>query len=222
MKLEDVETYSVKLERQFKDGPVVRESWVNERDELHRTNGPAFQLFDEATGTVLRREYRLNGINMRSDGPCAETWDKETGELVSQVWGSISGAHREHGKPASITRCPNSGLLLAEEYLENGLHHREGGPSVIHRDPETGIVTFEEHHVQGLLHRDDDLPAHVRRDPTTGVVTLAEYYVQDSLHRNTGPARIIRDPNSGQISEVEFFENGERLEPFSNSGDPSP
>lgn len=177
------ETYSVNIEKSKVSGHVVRETWTNGEGQLHRTTGPAFQLFDEQTGQLLRREFRINGIQMWDDGPCLETWDESSGKLKSQVWANASGAHRDGDLPAIAVWCPKSGILLSEEYFQNGTYSRQSGPCRIMRDEKSGVMTLEEHYSHGLLHRDGDQPAIIHREPEFGVATLVEFYHHGQLMR---------------------------------------
>lgn len=130
--------------------------------------------------------------------------DADTGELVSEIWENpkTGEAHRIDG-PA-ITRLyvhPNGRACRSVEYFQYGEKHRDGDePADIVTDLATGIEAWKVWFVEGKLSRLGDQPAYLRTDPETGVVVVEEYRIGGNFHRLTGPARITRDRETGQIT----------------------
>lgn len=57
-----------------------------------------------------------------------------------------------------------------------GQNHRDGGPSWLVINPDTGVHIREHYCVDGRLHRPNRMPAKIHRDPTTGEVEYIAFY----------------------------------------------
>lgn len=52
----------------YRNGTLKRRSYYNDKDKLHRLDGPAEEVF-LGDGTIAKREWRINGQKHRADGP---------------------------------------------------------------------------------------------------------------------------------------------------------
>lgn len=141
-----------------------------------------------------------------------------------------------------ILRCPESRIIVEEAWKDqNAQLHRIDLPAVTHRSRQTGAVTREEFWFRGSIHRhnqpailgynetgncifrawreggrhfrDGDLPTIEHLDADTGSVLRAEYKEDGKLHRLTGPAVVIYDLASGQVTETEWHQQGRKFTP---------
>ena len=180
-----LEEYNVSIQRDADTGQILREDWKN-KEGVH--------------------EHPQKGC------PAQRQFDSETGKLVFQVFFKGGEAHRDGDKPAIMGFDPCTDMLVGEVYCINGIEHRENGPAHIKRDAATGKTTFELWKQHGEDHRTGGKPASIHRDPATNVIYIEQYYVHDKLHRTDGPARIVRDENTGEILEQKYYIDGEKVE----------
>lgn len=136
--------------------------------------------------------------------------DPLTKKIVAERYYLQGTLHRFGDKPAIVLFDPETGKPVSIYFYEHGELHRVGGPAYLEIDPGTGIVIQEKHYIKGVVHRDGDYPAVTTRHKVTGI-PLAETYVVNGLwHRNNKPARIIYDPETGEISERSYFYRGQQ------------
>lgn len=126
----------IKIEAMVDRGEAIQcrvEEWQHEawgeqlrrsREETnvaHRIYGPAFLLFEETTGKIVREEFFNNGYRHRpaEEGPALRG--------ISHL----------------------TDVAYHEEYHVAGYLHNPNGPAVIDRDPRTGEVVSEEFYIWG-------------------------------------------------------------------------
>lgn len=178
---------------------------------------------DEQTGKVLSEEWKdKNGSYHHPEYgvPAVRGWDLETGKLTKATWYKDGEINRDNDKPARIIIDPRTDILTFEQYFKNGTIHRDNGPAHIERDPATGKAIWEEWLENGQRHRPDNLPALISRNPMTLIVTSEHYTKKRLLHRTDGPAYIVRDEQTGEVLEEEYYVNGEQLAELPGQIDP--
>lgn len=71
------------MQEYYPNGKVQSEAFY-QNDQLHRTNGPAFQSWHDNGQKELNEYYQYNNLH-REDGPAIQQWDKE-GNLLNQEY----------------------------------------------------------------------------------------------------------------------------------------
>ena len=151
--------YLVKIEKDPDTNRKLREQWwANEtRPLLHREDGPAIQTWDKDTGVLVSEWHYFFGTRHRDDGPSRIERHPVTGETLSESWSYHDVLHRTDGGPALWRKDPETGVVTREEYWQSGVEHREGGgPAVIYRDRATGAVTYQGFYDEGDLIREEE------------------------------------------------------------------
>ena len=108
-----------------------------------------------------------------------------------------------------LARDSKTGTVIAEHWLLNGKGHSPASnrPSTILSDPDGRPLTLI-WKKEGVPHCDTG-PAWIDFDPETGVHIRETYFKDGKCHRDgRQPARIERDPVSGEITQLRYFENG--------------
>ena len=111
-----------------------------------------------------------------------------------------------------IETDPESGRRVSERWLLNHkdglLLHREDGPAVQQWNADTGVLVLEGYYRFGNESREGQ-PAKVERDPRTGE-TLSEVWSQyGSPHRDEDqPAIWFKDPDTGVVYTEEYWRLG--------------
>jgi YD repeat-containing protein len=95
------------------------------RGQLHRQDGPAWQVWD-SEGRLVGEMWWVCGQRHREDGPAWRKWDS-AGRLVEEEWCMDNVRHREGG-PA-WQRWNSEGRLVEEEWRVRGQLHRDDGPA---------------------------------------------------------------------------------------------
>lgn len=132
---------------------------------LHREDGPAIECPD------LGQFWYLRGIPHREDGPAVERID---GTKIWYIHGKIYSEEEFHAKyPKKFVQDGIYGDFTM--WTLNGEYHREFGPAVIYS------CGTKEWWVDGKLHRRDG-PA------VEDVDGIQKWYVHGKLHRTDGPA----------------------------------
>lgn len=90
-------------------------SYLDNRDRLHREDGPAF-LFYTKSGALTRETYYVDGHYHRIGGPSV-LWYYENGSIRYESYHKKGVAHREDG-PACIEYCKYGGVISAGYWLE--------------------------------------------------------------------------------------------------------
>jgi hypothetical protein len=209
-----------KLHRDHRDGPALidtnfegrgvrREEYCHE-GTWHRPSaeGPAV-IETDTSGRRVLEIYIEHGLRNRDpkEGPA---WRCIADGRESLEYNVDDQLHREDG-PAVIICDAQSGAVLTEAWYRRGTAHRECGPAVVTRTPD-GYRT-ESWYCEGELHRDPtDGPAHIFYSPELDE-TRAEYYCRALLHRDDGPARILRNTQSGTVTEEYWINNEKHRDP---------
>lgn len=89
-------------------------------------------------GTEEYREFFLDGLHHRSDGPAFAILDRDTGVVVFEAYFRYGLVHRDYG-PAHIERSPE-GRIILESYFFHGSLHRHDGPAVVARSAINGDI----------------------------------------------------------------------------------
>lgn len=101
------------------------EKWIK-NDILHRTNGPALQIWNE-DGQIIYEIWSKNGKWHRKDGPAQTEW-YDNGNKKSEKWYKKGVMHRENG--SAFQEWYQNNQPMREEWLKNGEWYREDGPAV--------------------------------------------------------------------------------------------
>ncbi len=143
-------------------GEDLKREWKNEKNQLHRIDGPAVEY-----SYGRRKEWYIDGLRHRIGGPALEYCNGR------KEWYERGLLHRTDG-PAVVHADGK------EEWHERGLLHRTDGPAVVHPDGR------EEWWLNGKRHRTDG-PAIREIFPPMGW-NRNEWYQNGELHRPDGPA----------------------------------
>ncbi len=191
----------------YRNGTLKRRSYYNDKDKLHRLDGPAEEVFwvmvqlqnvngvstARSTvltvrlckdGTIMQRGWYIHGRLHREDGPAQEGFYKD-GALQQRGW-RIDGVYYRKNGPA-YESFYNNGKLKSREWMAYGQPHRLDGPAVeCFFEEGNGIVECHEWYQDGLLHRLGG-PA-VEWFDVDGELTSCEWFCNNKLHRLDGPA----------------------------------
>lgn len=145
-------TYTVTY---FKSEPyssrsLYGEVWRNAEGQLDRGFGlPAVVAYDPGTRNPSLKMWYWMGRRSREGGPAIERIDPDTGVVVFEAWliNGIFGGH--YGRPGMIVRCPETGRVIEERYIDDGKKHRWHGPAVVKYDPKTGKAIEEQYWAHG-------------------------------------------------------------------------
>lgn len=215
------ENYSITILRHAETGMRVREIW-NTDNKKHRLDGPAERVWNEQTGKLVMEAYFVNGRGHRERQPYMRRWDKTTGHLITEVWAQLGTTLRNPNLPSIIEYDPQTGAKTEERFFDMGLQGRENGPAEIKYDPVSTKKIFEAWMINDVLSRYGGLPAYIAIDPNSDVIFEEEYYEDGFLHRSNGPARIVRNIETGQIELAEHYIKGCRLDKNSKMEIPDP
>jgi len=142
------------ITEQKRQNPVIDKQgskfWYNDRNELHREDGPAIEWFEGS------KEWWINHKRHREDGPAIENSDGGKWWYINHI------RHREDG-PAF--EHANGGKMW---YINDELH-REDGPAIERAD---GTKVW---YINGKLHREDG-PAYEWADGSKEWFINGEYY----------------------------------------------
>lgn len=142
-------------------------------------------------------------------------YEPETEKIDTERWRNQLGEFDRLGdRPAYITYCPHRGTPTYERWHKGAGPHREGDkPAVIVTDSTTGVRTVESYELTGKSHRDGDKPAHIIRRED-GALIEENYWRHGKRHRDpqSGPAKIVYDPETGKVKNAEFWSNGQRVD----------
>lgn len=109
-----------------------------------------------------------------------------------------------------IRRNANTGHVSAEHWLLDGKGESPPGdrPSTVLFDEQGRVRTLIWKHL-GETHRNDG-PAWIDVDPDSGVHLLEQFFRNGQCHRDARmPARISRSTETGEITQLRYFEHGE-------------
>lgn len=221
MKSATREEYAVRIWKSKSD-QLLRREWRNAGGDLHNTFGPAIELFSAQTGLLIEQRHFVNGRLHRDGAPAVVVIDGATGNKREEAWWQDGEIHRSGDLPAFTKWNPKTGLALEQFCFVDGRHHSDTTPAVIERHRDSGLVIKEMWYRYGKLHRDGDLPASIVRDEVTGIAIEESYALNDLGHRDVGPAEIKRDPDGGNILEVEYWRHGQKLPSGSDLDLPGP
>lgn len=187
-------------------GKCIRETWTNKDGLIHRDNDrPAVILREDKNKEPFQKEWCQNGMLDRKGAP-ARIYNN--GSVKIEEWFENGLAHRNNG-PAVIKVIPN-GIISTEEWYKHGKEHRKDGPAYIERNPDTGVISCEQWSINGNFHRKDG-PAYIERNESTDITISEKWFLDDKRHRQDGPAVIEYDGHSGEVTKIEYYENGVRL-----------
>ncbi len=104
---------------------LLHESWIDPSlpdpdNNCHRTDGPAYTMYDPETGKPIVEEWMIHGRLSRPDGPARVYYDEE-----------------------------GTGALSCEMFYHCGELHRADGPAVVHYDLSTGDTISSEWYAMG-------------------------------------------------------------------------
>jgi antitoxin component YwqK of YwqJK toxin-antitoxin module len=190
----------------YRNGTLKRRSYYNDKDKLHRLDGPAEEVFwvmvqlqnvngvstARSTvltvrlckdGTIMQRGWYIHGRLHREDGPAQEGFYKD-GALQQRGW-RIDGVYYRKNGPA-YESFYNNGKLKSREWMAYGQPHRLDGPAG-EWFYENGIAESHEWCQNGFLHR-ENAPA-IEWFDTDGKLTHCEWFCNGKRHRIDGPAR---------------------------------
>ena len=178
-------------------GEVLKREWKNEKNQLHRIDGPAVEY-----SYGRRKEWYIDGLRHRIGGPALEYCNGR------KEWYERGLLHRTDG-PAVVHADGK------EEWWLNGKRHRTDGPAIwkswnrrewyrdgeLHRPdgPAVECGNRKEWWLNGKRHRTDG-PA--IEDMKEG--NELKWYENGLLHRMNGPAVISGD------GRMEWWLNGKR------------
>jgi hypothetical protein len=176
--------------------------------KIHRdaADGPAMFRRDQATGVILREQYKQRDELHRLNGPAFIVRDA-AGHVTHEEWHMDGELHRdERDGPAVTERDSETLTVVTEHYFQHGKTHRIGGPARVERDKFSGIIVRQDYQIEGVSHRDDG-PSYITRDAVTGDVLTECYYRNGELHRVGGPASLSRNED-GRITLEYWYVNG--------------
>lgn len=133
------------------------------------------------------------------------------GMVLSEQWHKDGKITDPPHCPAKRRWNPDNGVVVFEGRTRDGLFHADEGPSTITRDPETGNTLWEEWHTNGLKRVFTEGPSYVEYDPATGNKVGEEYSDGKKLHRDDAPAIVRFDPETGDVIRERFFTHGEDI-----------
>lgn len=106
-------------------------------------NYDEIRIVDYPSGQILRKEYRLNKLHHRIDGP-AITEYFESGSIKRECYYINNQVHRTNG-PARIG-YKQSGKIEYEFYITKNQMHRTDGPAWVYWT-EFGEILYEEYYI---------------------------------------------------------------------------
>jgi hypothetical protein len=151
-----------------------------------RSAGPAFLVFNAATGQLLEEAWYRGGREHRIGAPARREWFAPSGELKRESWMVDGRLHRDGG--AAEQRFHSDLTLASEVWAVHGTLHREDGPARTVRLA-SGVYEHLEWCLAGKRHRVGG-PAVVARDYCTGRVTFELWAREGVPFREDGPAAI--------------------------------
>lgn len=175
----------------------------------------------QETGQVKTEEWfdGKTGCDYHRVGAPAVLWYYPDGSLLQEMWYQNGAHYRPDGMPSTVRYNQKTRLPIGVHF-----HERSDGPTDIFYSATTGLVLSESWSLNGSRHRAGGLPAHREFDEKTGDCTFEQYFENSKLHRapSSGPAWIERDPNTGHVTEFEYYEKGELLDIQSGFSPPEP
>ena len=100
----------------------------------------------------------------------------ETGRIKGEYWSKDGVPESPPGDRPQTILYDEHGRPTHLKWQKCGQNHRDGGPSWLVINPDTGVHIREHYCVEGRLHRPDRMPAKIHRDPTTGEVEYFAFY----------------------------------------------
>ena len=152
----------------------IRETWILAGKPHRDRDLPAVQIYDQATGALLREEWWRHGKRHRIGKPAVV----HHGFWQDKMWYQDDLLHRVDG-PA-VVGVDKNGNVMHEEWRILGKQHRQDGPAWFYRNSDTGVVHHEMWYEYGLEHREDG-PAEIYRDERTGKVIAEIFYRNGNL-----------------------------------------
>lgn len=192
-------------------------TYMNENRDNEWQDFKVSVKFDRRTGVQVEHHWEdASGAHGGPDGVTTRCFDRSTGRLVREVWGSNPEARARHGdEPKYVDYDPATGKIICTGFLDNDERQAQDLPSVIHYNANGDEIGYEWRSGGAAnLHRSGDKPAVVHLDPeiSASVAIREEYWENGDIHRTKGPAVIVRDPLTGEC-QLGFYVNGEAVEP---------
>ena len=147
--------------------------------------------------------------------------------LEERFFNEAGRLDRKGDQPAAIIYNRSTGEPLIREWYRDGKKHRENGPALIHPMPGRNRL-IKEWWFDDVHHRWEDHPARTEERLDSGMLLKAEFFYQGQLHRprDQGPAVVQYDPETGQATNFQSWEEGQRFPTSSKINDterpPSP
>ena len=175
--------YDVKISSMHspEHGNCIKEVWKKD-GILHRVAYPAITIRVAATRKIIEKQYYLNGVPHRDDGPSTTEW-LANGVARREAW-QVHGSHHREDGPAFIIRHPETGEITFEYWSLNDVTHRIGKAASVTTDEETGIITEESWIQNGKYYRADGGPVYITRDRKTGEI-IQELFAEDIEQNDT-------------------------------------
>ena len=100
----------------------------------------------------------------------------KTGHVSAEHWLLDGKGESPPGDRPSTLLFDDQGRIRTMIWNKQGETHREAGPAWIDVDPKSGIHLLEQYFENGQCHRGDRKPARISRSPETGEVTQVGYF----------------------------------------------
>ncbi|KAA3516968.1 hypothetical protein GOZ96_12325 [Agrobacterium vitis] len=104
------------------------------------------------------------------------TRDAATKRILGEAWFNAQGELDRNDDLPTRVAYDDLGRVCEMEWSRRNITHRESGPSRIEINPESGIVCHEVWCFEGEVHRAGGEPAVIDRDPDTGQITRVEFW----------------------------------------------
>lgn len=141
----------IKIKKTYKNGMIIREQFLNDKDELHRDDkdSPA-DIHYLNNETYLSVWYKNGNIHRDGDLPAYIGHSAIGNEYIKQ-WYQNDCVHRDGDKPA-IIQYDIEGNIISEEWYQNDKPHRsvEKGPAYIEYN-NNKTIKKEKYYLDGEL-----------------------------------------------------------------------
>jgi antitoxin component YwqK of YwqJK toxin-antitoxin module len=139
----------IKIKKTYKKGMIIREQFLNDKDELHREEGPA-DIYYINNKTHLSVWYKNGKLHRDGDLPAYIKYFT-TGNVYIKQWFQNDKSHRDEDKPAIIS-YDKEGNIMSEEWYQNDKLHRpiENGPAWIGYNND-GSIKEEQYYLDDKL-----------------------------------------------------------------------
>lgn len=137
---------------------------------------PTFYVIDIDISAFLLLIYSVVSKSTEAIFEVKIQQNADTGIVVAEHWLlGGKGQSPPNDRPSTVL-FDDEGRKKTLLWKASGELHRENGPAWIEFDPATGVRVQEQYFEHGQCHRPGRQPAHIQRDPHSGEITKVRYF----------------------------------------------